>query len=229
MKATIVIPAKHETENLKILLRKLKALYDDKYEIIVVDDVEKPDQKISYLPENLSNIKIIKNVNWKGKGYAMKLGFKEAKHDVVVVMDADLSHMPEDLGKLLAPLKNKKVGIAIGSRAMGGSDEYTPIRTIGNTFLTSVFNLFFGTKLFDSINGYKAIRKEILKDELNCNDMEIEFEILARCLKKGYKIVEVPSHELARLYGKAKLNSLEHGSKFLKQIIVEGLKYKMGL
>lgn len=227
MKASIIIPAKNENKNLKILLEKIKELYDNQYEIIVVDDIKSHDQKINYVPKNLA-VKVIKNLDWNGKGYAIKLGFKEATNNIVVVMDADLSHMPEDLEKILEPLKSKKIGIVIGSRALGGSDEYTTIRTIGNTLLTGVFNLFFCTSLFDSINGYKAMRRDIVETPLKCNNMEIEFEILARCLKMGFKIVEVPSHERVRKYGKAKLNSLEHGFKFLKQIVWEGIKFRFG-
>jgi len=225
MRASVIIPAKDENRNLKILLKKMKRLYNNKYEIIVVDDVKSLNRKITYLDKN-SSVKVIRNINWKGKGYALKLGFQEAANDIAVVMDSDLSHMPEHLERLLEPLKNKKVGVVIGSRALGGSDEYNPIRTIGNAFLTGLFNLFFNTNLFDSINGYKAIRKSILADLKN-NDMEIEFEILAKCLKTGYRIVEVPSHEMARAYGKAKLKTVEHGFKFFKQILIEGIKYRL--
>jgi len=225
MKASIIVPAKNENENFAFLLPRLKKVLKDGHEIIIVDDVPEGTESI-IKPEK--NLRVINNHVFKGKGYAMQLGFKNAQNEICIIVDADLAHSPEDIPKLLKPLEDPSVGVVIGSRALGGSDEYDPIRAIGNSFLTLTFNFFFGITLFDSINGFKAVRRNIVADGLKINDMEIEYEILGRCIRKGYKIKEVASHEAARQYGVAKLFALKHGYKFMKQIIIEGLKYRLG-
>ncbi len=222
MKVSIVIPARNEEKNLPELLGKIRDLYGNKYELIVVDDGSK---------DNTYNIakkyadKIIRNERNGGKGFALRRGFEAAAGDIIVDMDADLSHKPEDIPALLKPLESKSVGMVIASRSLGGSEEYTFFRVFGNILITGLCNLWLGTKVFDSINGFRAFRKEIAKG-LKCNGFEIEIELDAHALKKGYKIVEVASQEKARLKGKANSRAIRDGWRFMQQILIEGLKLK---
>ncbi len=215
-KFSIVIPAHNEEENLPTLLSELKKLYK-KCEIIVVDDgsTDKTSEIVRRFGVNL-----LKNKEKGGKGAALRKGFSNATNSIIVMMDADLSHRPEDIASLIKPLKNEKVGLVIGSRGLGGSEEYSFFKSIGNNVLTKICNFFLGTQLYDALNGYKVFRK-ILSGGLKCNGFEIEIELIANCIKNKYKIVEVPSVERERTHGKSKLNSLIDGWKFFKQIIIE--------
>ena len=65
---------------------------------------------------------------------------KPTKNNIIVMMDADLSHKPEDIKYLIEPLKNKNVGLVIASRSLGGSEEYDFVRAIGNIILTNFCN-----------------------------------------------------------------------------------------
>ncbi|MBW2981197.1 glycosyltransferase family 2 protein [Candidatus Woesearchaeota archaeon] len=228
LKITILIPAKDEEKTidlvLKDLFREIDKIKDYDFEVLVVDDgcVDSTSQ----IAESLG-AKIITNNGAHGKGKALAVGFKQATGDIIIMLDADYSHKPEELPLFIDKIK-KDYGLVVGSRILGGSDEYTPVRSFGNIFLTTAFKLFFGIKLTDALNGYKAFRKEVVKNhKYHSKDFEIEIELIANALKEGYKIGEIPSHERERAGGKMKSRALIHGPKFLWKIILEGLKYRI--
>lgn len=216
---TIVIPAHNEEVSLPKLLPRLVKLG---YKIIVVDDGS---------TDNTYEIakkycEVIKNRRRRGKGYTLRKGFNHVKTDIIVMMDADLSHNPSEIKKLIQPLlENDKVGVVIGSRTLGGSEEYTPSKTIGNIVITAFFNICFGARLTDSINGFKAFRKNITSN-LRSNGFNIEIEILGSCIRKEYLITEVPSYEIARRSGKSKLNKILDTFLWLRQVVIEAYKTK---
>ncbi len=108
---------------------------------------------------------------------------------------------------------------------VGGSEEYTHIRALGNVFLSTSLGLATGRYLSDALNGYKVFRRDIYSDCLYTSKaFEIEIEIIANTLRKGYRVVEVSSHERSRAGGVAKSKVIKHGTMFLMRIIFEGLK-----
>jgi hypothetical protein len=140
------------------------------------------------------------------------------------MMDADYSHRPEELPLFLQAL-NGETGLVIGSRVFGGSEEYTHIRALGNVFLSAGVGLSVGRYLSDALNGYKAFRRDVFTDfRYTATSFEIEIEIIANALRKGYKVVECSCHERARAGGEAKSRVVRHGTRFLMRIILEGLK-----
>jgi len=215
---TIIIPARNEAESLPILLKSLKRLTSN---IIVIDDgsTDKTyDSAKKYC-------KVLKNDRGYGKGYSIRRGCREAKTRIIVMMDADLSHKTSDIMALVKPLmQNKKIGMVIGSRALGGSEEYVSSKFFGNVFITKAFNLIWGTKYTDVLNGFKAFRKDI-SGSLRCNKYDIEIDLVGSCLRKGYKIKEIPSYEIARRSGKSKLNKVIDSLLILSQIIIQRYKY----
>jgi glycosyltransferase involved in cell wall biosynthesis len=217
---TIVIPAHNEGQSLPKLLPKL---VDTGYKVIVVDNASTDDT----YDVAKKYCKVIRIKKMRGKGYVLRTGFKEAKSDIIVMMDADLSHRPCEIPKLIQPLLNdKKIGLVVGSRTLGGSEEYTPSKTVGNIIITKTFNLFFGTNLTDTINGFKAFRR-VIASGLRAEGFNIEIELLGNCIRKGFGICEVPSYELARRTGKSKLNKILDGFLLLNQVFIEAYKTKL--
>jgi glycosyltransferase involved in cell wall biosynthesis len=224
-KISVVIPAMNEE---KTLGKVLKDLYDTipnlngyEFEVICVDDHST--DKTSQVAESYG-AKVIKNTGKPGKGLALRAGFAAATGDIIAMMDADYSHRPEDLPIFLAALKDN-IGLVIGSRVVGGSEEYTHIRALGNVFLSTAFGLVTGRYLSDALNGYKVFRREIFSDfEYTSKAFEIEIEIIANTLRKGYRVVEVSSHERSRAGGEVKSKIIRHGTLFLMRIIYEGIR-----
>jgi glycosyltransferase involved in cell wall biosynthesis len=222
---SVVIPAKDEEDTLGWLLEDLykviPQLTENDVEVICVDD-----HSIDRTAEIARSFgaKVVPNKGKPGKGMALRAGFKEAKGDIFVMMDADYSHRPEELPIFLEALKDE-VGLVIGSRVAGGSEEYTHVRALGNVFLSAALGLFTGRYLSDALNGYKVFRRDVFSDfNYTSTAYEIEIEIIANTLRKGRRVGEIVSHERARAGGKEKSKVVRHGTRFLGRIIWEGIK-----
>ncbi|MBN1156901.1 glycosyltransferase family 2 protein [Candidatus Woesearchaeota archaeon] len=228
-KISIVIPAKDEEKTIGLVLNEvfgqIRSIKNYSFEVIVVDDgcVDRT-AKIA----KKKGAKVVFNKGVHGKGKALAYGFKQAKGDIIIMMDADYSHKAEELPTFIKKIE-EGYGLVVGSRILGGSEEYTPVRSFGNIVLTGIFTLFFGTKMTDALNGYKAFRKKIVRNyEYRSKDFEIEIELIANCLREGLRIAEIPSHERKRAAGRMKSRALIHGPKFLFKIIMDGLSYRFG-
>ena len=112
----------------------------------------------------------------------------------------------------------------MGSRRTGGSFDVNVnltgiIRSAGCDFLVSLVNSKFNTSLTDILYSFRAIRTKTAKKlNFKSNDFGIEQEMVVACLKKGYKVKEIPSREKARGWGKSKLHTLT-GIKFLAVLL----------
>lgn len=222
---SVIIPARNEEETLGYVLTDLfdalSSLQGYEAEVIVVDD-HSTDKTVEIARS--FGARVEKNTGRGGKGMALRKGFDAANGEIFVMMDADYSHRPEDLHLFLDALKDR-IGLVIGSRVVGGSEEYTHIRALGNVFLSTSVGLATGRYLSDALNGYKVFRREVYTDfKYTSTSFEIEIEIVANTLRHGYRIVEVSSHERSRAGGVAKSKVIQHGTRFLMRILWEGLK-----
>jgi hypothetical protein len=112
----------------------------------------------------------------------------------------------------------------MGSRFIqgGGTADMPWYRKLGNKIFVSMVNIFWGMNYSDMCYGYRSFRKSALKKlDLKTDGFGIETEISIKAAKKGLKVLEVPSFEKARLYGKGKLRTFSDGFKILKTIIKE--------
>jgi len=227
---SIVIPAKNEEMNLDRVLddlnRVLARLPDYLAEVIVVDD--KSNDRTGEVAR-AHGARVVRNTGASGKGRALRLGFENSTGEIILMMDADFSHRAEDIPKILGALKDD-AGLVIGSRVYGGSDEYTPIRALGNVFLTYAVGLFQGRYLSDALNGFKAFRRDVFDDfHYTSNQFEIEIELIANTLRKGYRVVEISSHERARAGGEAKSRVIHHGTRFFWRVFTEWMRNRGAL
>lgn len=225
---SIVIPARNEELTIGNVLTEikntLKKLNHLKSEVIVIDDGST--DKTYEISKKYSR-KVFKNTGEHGKGRALKFGFRKAKGDVVIMMDADHSHIASDIPKFLDKI-NEGYTLVIGSRALGGSEEYGIIRGSGNWFLSFAFRIFFGIKIMDALNGYKAFLKNVITNyDYKSRNYEIEIELISNALKEKGKITEIPSYERARAGGKMKSRALKDGFRFLRAIIKHGIRYRL--
>lgn len=224
---SVVIPARNEAENMARVLEDLNAtistLKGHVVEVIVVDDGSTDDT--ARIAETMG-ARVIRNTSRRhGKGVALRLGFDAAAGDLLAMMDADYSHRAEELPRFLDAMADSSVGLVIGSRVIGGSEEYTHIRALGNVFLSATLGLCTGRYLSDALNGFKVFRRSIYQEfPFNAANFEIEIEIIANTLRSGYRIIEVLSHERARAGGEAKSRVIRHGTRFLLRILFEGAK-----
>jgi glycosyltransferase involved in cell wall biosynthesis len=222
---SVVIPARNEAETIERVLRDVQrvaaALPDYETEIICVDDHST--DTTAEIARSVG-VRVVVNTRRAGKGRALRTGFEEARGELVMMMDADYSHRADDMPVFLDALQDG-VGLVIGSRVVGGSEEYTHVRALGNVFLSAGLGLCTGRYLSDALNGFKLFRRDVFTDfRFTSTAFEIEIEIIANALRKGYRVVEVSSHERARAGGIAKSKVIRHGTRFLLRIIWEGLR-----
>jgi dolichol-phosphate hexosyltransferase len=143
----------------------------------------------------------------KGKGDALRIAIPHITTPITLFIDADGSHDPRDIPRLVAPIAVGTADHVTGSRLIGGSSELHGgfdefFRLAGSSFVTACFNWKFGVRLSDSQNGFRAIRTEVLQClDLREDSTTIEQEMILETLRRGYRMAEVPAHEYRRQYG----------------------------
>jgi dolichol-phosphate mannosyltransferase len=204
-KITVVIPTLNEELTVAPIIEKCKKYAD---EIIVVDGHSQ--DKTRQIAESL-NVRVILD-NKKGKGEALRHSVNFVTGDIIVFIDADGSHNPEDIPKLVQPILNNEADHVSASRLIGGSSELHGgfdecFRLMGSSFITACINWRFKIILSESQNGFRAIKTEVIKKlDLKENITTIEQEMIIKTLKKGFRMREVPSHENKRIAGYSKIS-----------------------
>ena len=197
---SLVLPTFNEAASIEVALRRAAAALQvtgESYELIVVDD-SSPDGTAD-LAEQLSDelpVRVLRRSGRQGLASAVVAGWNIARGDVLAVMDADLQHPPEILGKLLAALRHSGAEIAIASRAAhgGGSKNWSPIRQFTSWTAThlaaSVLPLTLAD-VHDTMSGMFMLKAKVLRGaSLEPKGYKILLEILA---KGSYRsLVEVP-------------------------------------
>ncbi|MCY3801912.1 MAG: glycosyltransferase family 2 protein [Chloroflexi bacterium] len=202
---SVIIPAKNEEQTVGEVIESVREYAD---EVLVVDG--RSEDATPTIATELG-ARLIED-HGRGKGDAVRLAIREAAGDILVFVDADLSHEPTDIPKLVAPIRQGEADLVVGSRPRGGSDEMTGdldrfIRWFGQQIIQLGINYRFGVRLTDAQNGFRSISKRVAADlDLRENLTTIEQEMVMKVLKKGYKIAEVPSHEFERGAGRSKIS-----------------------
>lgn len=208
--ANVIIPTYNESGNIIPLVERLHKVDSDaipnyRLEILVVDD-NSPDgtgELVSKVKRRLPRLHLIKG-NKQGLGKAYIRGFRHAlkkiKPDVVVMMDADFSHDPKAIPKLLKAI-DRGGDYVIGSRyTSGGSIPGNwPLRRILNSRVANFVATKVGgidPRIKDISGGFKAIKTSALKnialDEIKIHGYAFQMLLLNEFVKRGFKVVEVP-------------------------------------
>ena len=204
LRVTVVIPAKDEEGLIGEIVDQVKPYAD---EVLVVDGHSR-DRTAEIATAH--GARVIRD-NGQGKGEALRLALARAEGEIVVFIDADGSHDPQDIPKLVAPIRAGVSDLVIGSRGKGGSDELHGtleqfIRYSGSQVIMLAINYRWNVRLTDSQNGFRAIRRDVgAKLGLTSNLTTIEQEMLMKALKQGYRVSEIASHEYERRWGTSKV------------------------
>ncbi len=186
MNVSLVIPAYNEADHLPGILNAIPPVVT---EVVVVDDGS-TDGTATIARENSAIV--VQHGHNQGKGAAMVSGIRKATGDVVVFMDADLQHHPEDIERLLSPLE-AGADLVIGVRTLGSRREMPPQRRFTNFLGNLVVYLRIKEWITDTQSGFRAVKKEYLdKMVFKSQRYEIEIEMLIWAHKLGMCIEEVP-------------------------------------
>lgn len=213
----VILPTYNEKENILEVIDKTLALDIENIEVLVVDD-NSPDKTAELVEERTKNTKRIHLITRKkdrGRGLAGREGYRFALDkgaQYVIEMDADLSHNPDDIKKLILAIKNYDV--VVGSRYVtGGTDTRKSVwRHAISSLANWLVRSMLGLKLRDCNSGFRCFRAAALLaiiDDLRARGPEIVQEVLYLLSKRGYRLGEVPISFVDRQKGKSKLTNLK--------------------
>jgi hypothetical protein len=217
-KISVVVPAMNEGRNIGHVLSRLPG---GLHEVILVDG-NSQDDTVAMAQEACPGIRVLTQTG-RGKGDAFRTGFAAVTGNLVVMLDADGSAAPEEIPSFVEALE-AGADFAKGSRFLegGGSADITPMRRLGNTFLSGTANVLHGTHFTDLCYGYNAFWARCLPFiALDVPGFEVETLINLRIAGAGMKITEVPSYEADRLHGQSNLNTFRDGFRVLGTILSE--------
>lgn len=210
IKYSLILPSYNEYGNLKLLLPKiLKCFSNDNYQIIVVDDnsEDKTVQKLKTIFKKKKQIKYILRKKNRGLALSIKDGIKTCSGKVVIVMDSDFNHRPEDLKKMILNYERNNLDMLCGSRFLKGGSSNTFLRHFCSLIFNSFINILTKGKLSDNLSGFFIIKKKYLINELNkifYGYGEFYIRLLFYMQKKRIKIKEIPVKYALRKYGTSK-------------------------
>ncbi len=225
LRKLVIIPTYNEIENISKIIPAVYAV-DESFHILIIDDGS-PDGTAAAVKElqkeNRERLFLIERSGKLGLGTAYITGFKwalEHGYDYVFEMDADFSHNPDDLPRLLDACKNGGADMSIGSRYCDGINVVNwPIGRILISYCASIYvRTVLGFKIFDSTAGFVCYSRRVLEAiDLDAVRMkgygfQIELKYTARCL--GFKLKEVPVIFVNRKEGTSKMSGSIFGEAF---------------
>lgn len=208
LELSVVIPAYREEENLRLLLPRLKLVLDGanlKYEIVVIDTLMPLDnsqqicidEKVRYLAREVNN----------NYGDAIRTGILRAQGHYILFMDADGSHTPEYIPKLLQYRADYEV-VAASRYVDGGQTENSFYLILMSRMVNLAYSIILGINCKDVSNSFKLYRASQLRQlKLKCQNFDIIEEILFKLTRDfNIRIKEVPFTFKKRMFGDSKRN-----------------------
>jgi glycosyltransferase involved in cell wall biosynthesis len=205
---SVVIPVYNERQWIVELVNRVQAVPIPK-EIILVDDCSTDGTRDILGELEGDNVRVFYQPANRGKGAALREGFRHATGDVVIVQDADLEYDPGEYPRLLQPIIDNRADVVYGSRFIGESHRVLYFwHYVANKVLTTLSNMFTNLNLTDMETCYKVFRREVLEGlRLRSDRFGFEPEITAKIAKRrnpAWRIYEVPVSYSGRTYEEGK-------------------------
>lgn len=226
---SVIIPAFNEEKVVGSLIDRTEKVIQKitkNYEIIVIDDGSK-DQTLQICKEK--RVILIHNLYNCGKGHALREGFKIARGEIIITMDSDGEHRPEEIPLIIKPILDRKVDIVLGSRFSEIPKREIPITSAVNSFGNRFFNFLIrrltNHKFTDTQCGFRAFsRVSLSKLKLQSLGYNIETEMIVKIAKQNLTFCEVPINSPVSIIRKTNLSWIRDGFRILYTIFKNRLK-----
>jgi hypothetical protein len=217
----VVIPAYNEAENVAAVIERVPPeVLGVQTAILVVDDGSRDGTSDA---SARAGAIVARHVINRGGGAALRTGYRlmsESGAKVVVTLDADGQHRPEEMERLVAPILDGEVDMAHGSRVLGDADPNTRSRELGIIFFNRVVSFITRTKVSDCSNGYRAVRTTVLPQLVLRQEQFHTSEFMIEAIKRGIPAREVPVTVDKRLSGHSKKPAVvRYGLGFTNAIV----------
>ena len=223
---SVIIPVFNEEATVGDIVIRTKKTMETiafRHEVIVVDDGS-TDKSADIAQHH--NVRVIRNGH-QGKGYALRSGFKHARGELVVTLDGDGSHKPEEIPLVLRYLIQNIADFVVGSRFANSEVKKAKIPKInrtGNRLFNTLTGYLTGVKISDTQSGFRAIRASLIKQmKLTSHGYEVESEMLVKALRMGARVKETPISFDQRTMGNSKLDPIRDGTRIFYAIITSYL------
>lgn len=213
-KSLVIIPTYNEAENVFKVFDEIFKLNISDLDILIVDD-NSPDgtaQKVKEYPKKDHNIYLVQRPEKLGLGTAYIKGFKfalEKGYDYIFEMDADYSHDPKEIPKMLKEITD--ADLVIGSRYVKGVNVINwPLGRLFLSVMASKYTrIITGMPIYDCTGGYKCFRREVLEaiplDKVTSNGYSFQIEMNFKAWKRKFRIKEIPIIFYDRTVGQSKM------------------------
>ena len=224
MKLSVIIPVYNEIATIAEVLRQVEALQVDK-EIIIIDNCSTDGTRefLQGLPPERAHV-ILQPANYN-KGTSVRTGLKLAQGEYTVIQDADLEYDPQDILRLLEAVQREQTDAAFGARFTGvaGEGHGPGLHSFGRSRLNDVFRWLYRRNLRDVATCYKLVRTALLQRlTLRSSGFDLDYELAAKLVKAGARIIEVPISYRPRTAAEGKKLSWRDGWPVLCSL----LKYR---
>jgi glycosyltransferase involved in cell wall biosynthesis len=208
VKVSIIIPVFNEASTIGGLVQKIKML-NPEYEIIVINDGSGDD---TAAVAGKSGATVYSHPYNIGNGAAIKSGIRVARGDVLVFMDGDNQHEPEDIAKLLDHFP--AYDMIVGARSMGSHASWT--RALGNKFYNWLASYVAKFPIKDLTSGFRAVKADIARNFIYLlpNTYSYPTTLTLGVLRNGGSVKYVPIKMLKRKTGKSNISLLRDGVRF---------------
>ncbi len=188
----VVLPAHDEADNVGAVLAAMPALVcGRRVAALVVDDGSRDATATRAREGGALVVTTVK----RGGGAALRLGFDIARElgaEIVVSMDADGQHLPEELEAVVRPVAAGDVDLVIGSRLLGRRERDSRLRLLGIHVFNTVIRVLAGLRVSDCSSGYRALRASTLERLLLRQDQFHTAELIIEAARRGLRVAEVP-------------------------------------
>jgi dolichol-phosphate mannosyltransferase len=231
----VIIPTYNERENIESIVGRVRASTPE-VEILVADDAS-PDgtgEIADRLAADDDHVHVLHRPGKEGLGTAYIAGFgwgMEHGFDVLVEMDADGSHQPEELPRLLSALENSD--LVIGSRWVGGGkvENWPKKREVFSRGANTYSRFMLGLSVHDSTAGYRAYRATTLQkigfEDVSSQGYCFQVDLTVRTIRSGLRVTEVPITFVERTHGASKMSRAVIREAF-QRVTQWGLEYRLG-
>lgn len=229
LSASIVIPCRNERGNIESAIRRMPK-FGAAQEILFVegnssDGTFEECERVRDAYKDDWDIKVMKQ-DGRGKGDAVRKGFAAASHDVLMILDADLTMPPEALPKYQAVIETGKAEFVNGTRLVYPmeNEAMRPLNFIANRCFAYLFSYLVNTRLTDTLCGTKVLLRkdyEVLARERSYFgnfDPFGDFDLIFGAAKQNLKIIETPIHYKARTFGETQISRFRDGWLLLKMV-----------
>jgi hypothetical protein len=220
-KVAVLVPAYNEADSIgQVLARIPEQVCGEETAVLVVDDGSR-DGTGEVAREH--GAVVARHVINRGGGAALRTGYRllaDSGANIVVTLDADGQHLPQEMERLVKPVLDGEVEVAHGSRVLGDAQPNQFSRELGIVFFNRVVSLITRTKVSDCSNGYRAVRAAVLPQLVLRQEQFHTSEFLIEAIKRGIPAREVPVTVERRLHGHSKKPAVvRYGMGFANAIV----------